>query len=280
MPDSNTKPSIDELLEIMARLRGKDGCPWDKKQTHETLRPYVVEEAYEVVEAIDGGDTAEIQEELGDLLLQIVFHSQIASESGEFSFDDVARGINEKLVRRHPHVFEDAYAATEEEVLMNWERIKTETEGKRKKDRHRQTPILHRALRLQDRAVSYGFDWEETDQLLEKVEEEIGEIREALRNGGREQIVEEVGDLFFMVVNLARFLEIHPDDALERSITKFSKRFRSMEEMVQEDGLSLDEMNLEEMERYWGKAKEQESSSYAKATEDMEIRNQESEEKP
>ena len=206
----NKSSQLVELLEIMARLRSEEGCPWDRKQTHESLRPYVVEEAYEVVEAIDGGDTEEIREELGDLLLQIVFHSQIALEAGTFSFDDVARAINEKLVRRHPHVFDEAYAATEEEVLMNWERIKTETEGKSKKERHRQTPILHRALRLQDRAVSYGFDWEETDQLLEKLEEEIGEIRDALKNGGPEQVEEEVGDLFFMVVDLARFLEIHP----------------------------------------------------------------------
>lgn len=258
MSDTGSKLPIEELLEIMARLRGEDGCPWDLKQTHESLRPYVVEEAHEVVEAIDGGDAGEICEELGDLLLQIVFHSQIASESGRFTFDDVARGINEKLVRRHPHVFDENCEATEEEVLMNWERIKAETEGKRKKDRPRQTPILHRALRLQDRAVGFGFDWEETDQLLEKVEEEIGEIREALRNGRREQVVEEVGDLFFMVVNLARFLEIHPDDALEKSITKFSKRFRSMEKTVLEAGLSLDEMNLDEMERYWQEAKAKE----------------------
>ncbi|MDF1536741.1 MAG: nucleoside triphosphate pyrophosphohydrolase [bacterium] len=258
MTDSKSKPPMDELLEIMARLRGKGGCPWDRKQTHETLRPYVVEEAYELVEAIDGGVNEEVREELGDLLLQIVFHSQIASESSRFTFDDVARGINEKLIRRHPHVFGDASAADEDEALMNWERIKVETEGKRKTDRHRQTPILHRALRLQDKAVSFGFDWEETGQLLEKLEEEIGEVRDALQGGDREQVVDEVGDLFFMVVNLARFLEIHPEDALERSITKFSNRFRSMEKMVQEDGQSMEKMGLEEMERYWVEAKKKE----------------------
>ncbi len=258
MTSGSPKPPMEELIEIMARLRGPDGCPWDRNQTHESLRPYVVEEAFELVEAIDGGDAKEIREELGDMLLQVVFHSQIASEADRFTFEEVVRGINEKLVRRHPHVFGDAGAVNEEEALMNWERIKAETEGKRKTARHRQTPILHRALRIQDKAVSFGFDWEETAQLLGKLEEEIGEIKDALQSGDRDQVVDEVGDLFFMVVNLARYLEIHPEDALERSITKFSKRFRSMEKLVQEDGISLENMDLNEMEQYWEKAKKDE----------------------
>ena len=252
------KRPIDELLEIMATLRGPEGCPWDKEQTHESLKPYVVEEAYELVEAVDGGENGEIREELGDLLLQIIFHSQIAAETGSFDFDDVIRGINEKLLRRHPHVFGDEKAVDEVEALKNWERIKVETEGKKKTKRHPGTPILHRALRMQEKAVSLGFDWEETSQLFEKLEEEINEVREAVASGDREEITEEIGDLLFMAVNLSRFLDIHPEDALEGSMSKFGKRFRTMEEMAAKGERSLEEMNLDEMEKYWERAKKNE----------------------
>jgi tetrapyrrole methylase family protein/MazG family protein len=252
------KRPIEELLEIMATLRGPEGCPWDKEQTHESLKPYVVEEAYELVEAVDGGENGEIREELGDLLLQIIFHSQIAAETGSFDFDDVIRGINEKLLRRHPHVFGDEKAVDEVEALKNWERIKVETEGKKKTKRHPGTPILHRALRMQEKAVSLGFDWEETSQLFEKLEEEINEVREAVASGDREEVTEEIGDLLFMAVNLSRFLDIHPEDALERSLSKFGKRFRTMEEMAAKDERSLEEMNLDEMEGYWQEAKKNE----------------------
>lgn len=256
---SENKKPIDELLEIMATLRGPGGCPWDREQTHGTLRPYVVEEAYELVEAVDGGQNGEIREELGDLLLQIVFHSQIASESGKFDFDDVAKGICEKLLRRHPHVFGNEEAVNEIQALKNWERIKTETEGKKRRKRHPGTPILHRALRLQEKAVSYGFDWEETDQLFDKLEEEMKEIREAVAIGDQEKITEEVGDLLFMAVNLSRYLKIHPEDALERSLDKFRKRFHFMEELVAKDGLLLENMDLCHMEEYWERAKDQET---------------------
>ena len=252
------KEPVNELREIMARLRGPDGCPWDRKQDHESLRPYVVEEAYELVEAIDGGESEEIREELGDLLLQIVFHSQIALENGTFGFDDVVEGIAEKLVRRHPHVFGTASAANEEEALENWERIKLQTEGKNISERPRRTPILHRALRLQEKAVSFGFDWKETSQLLSKLDEEVQEIRDAVRSEDREHIAEEIGDLFFMAVNLARFLEIHPEDALERSILKFGLRFQAMEEMAARAGCSLQGMGIDRMESYWEKAKKRE----------------------
>ena len=254
----DVKKPIDELLQTMATLRGPEGCLWDKEQTHESLKPYVVEEAYELLEAIDGGENGEIREELGDLLLQIIFHSQIAAEKGTFVFDDVIRGINEKLLRRHPHVFGDEKADNVEEILKNWERIKTETEGKKKAKRHPGTPILHRALRMQEKAVSFGFDWEKTSQLFEKLEEEIGEVREAVANKGREEITEEIGDLLFMAINLSRFLDIHPEDALERSMTKFSKRFRTMGEMAVKSGRPLESMQLDEMEMYWEKAKKHE----------------------
>jgi tetrapyrrole methylase family protein/MazG family protein len=253
-----TKKPIDELLEIMAILRGPEGCPWDKGQTHESLRPYVVEEAYELVEAVDGGENAEIKEELGDILLQIIFHSQIAAETNRFNFDDVVQGISEKLLRRHPHVFGDKKAVDEAEALQNWERIKTETEGKKRTKRHPGTPILHRALRMQEKAVSFGFDWEETSQLFEKLEEEIIEVQEAIASGNREEITEEIGDLLFMTVNLSRFLDIHPEEALERSLNKFTKRFRSMEEMAALDNRPLENMALAEMEKYWERAKKKE----------------------
>jgi tetrapyrrole methylase family protein/MazG family protein len=262
---ANKKP-IDELLEIMATLRGPEGCPWDREQTHESLRPYVVEEAYELLEAVDGGENGEIREELGDILLQIVFHSQIASEDGRFGFDDVVRGINEKLQRRHPHVFGSEKADGVDDVVRNWERIKTETEGKKKTKRHPGTPILHRALRIQEKAVSLGFDWEEVSQLFDKIDEEVGEIREAVELGNREKIMEEIGDLLFMAVNLSRFLDIHPEDALERSLSKFSCRFRSMEEAAAGDGRSLEAMTLEEMEEYWARAKNQESEARSQET--------------
>ena len=255
------KKPIDELLEIMATLRGPEGCPWDKEQTHESLKPYAVEEAYELLEAVDRGENGDIKEELGDLLLQIIFHSQIAAETGKFDFDDVVRGINEKLLRRHPHVFGNEEAFDEMEALKNWERIKTETEGKKKTGRHPGTPILHRALRIQEKAVSFGFDWEEPSQLFEKLEEEAREVRDAVAGGDREEITEEIGDLLFMVVNMSRYLEIHPEDALERSLTKFGKRFRKMEELAGRENRSLEEMVLEEMEEYWEKAKKQESGA-------------------
>jgi len=252
------KDPIQELREIMARLRGPEGCPWDRKQDHKTLRPYVIEETYELVEAIDQGSDGEILEELGDLLLQIVFHAQIASEEGRFDFDDVARGISRKLIRRHPHVFGEDRARNVEEALENWERIKVQTEGKKRTNRHPGTPVLHRALRLQEKAVSFGFDWREPEELLSKLLEEIEEIRDAIRSGDRDHTQEEIGDLFFMAVNLSRFLDFNPEAAVERSIQKFGKRFDSMEEMARRDNRRLGEMSIDEMEEYWRKAKREE----------------------
>jgi tetrapyrrole methylase family protein/MazG family protein len=252
------KEPLRELRRIMARLRGPDGCPWDRKQDHESLRPYVIEEAYELVEAIDGGKSEEVREELGDLLLQVVFHAQIASETGAFDFDDVADGIVRKLIRRHPHVFGDASAADEAEALLNWERIKIQSEGKKKSERHQRTPILHRALRIQEKAVSFGFDWKETAELVSKLHEEIVEIQNAIGSGNREHLTEEVGDLLFMAVNLARFLEVHPEDALERSILKFRLRIQAMEDMARSENRSLQDMRIDEMEQYWVEAKKRE----------------------
>ncbi|MFV1956741.1 MAG: nucleoside triphosphate pyrophosphohydrolase [bacterium] len=251
---------IQKLLDLMKQLRGPEGCPWDREQTPESLRPYIIEEAYELVDAIEVGDSSDIQEELGDLLLQVVFQCQLASEAGHFSFDDAVKRINEKLIRRHPHVFGSEEAMTGDEATEHWERIKYETEGKTRTDRPTGLPILHRTLRLQEKAVSFGFDWEKPEDLLDKVAEELGEIRSALDSGDREELVDEVGDLFFMTVNLARFLNIYPDDAIERSLIKFRKRFRSMKRQAERENRSLEEMNIDEMEELWKVAKREEKA--------------------
>ncbi len=251
-------PAINQLQAIIAQLRGPDGCPWDRKQTPTSLIPYIIEEAYELVDAIQGGASDKILEELGDLLLQIVLQAQIAGETGLFNLNDVARGITDKLIRRHPHVFGGETAADDEEAILHWERIKADKEGKDIRKRHHGTPILHRALRLQEQAVAYGFDWEEVSQLFGKLDEEIGEIRTALRSEDKKAVTEEVGDLLFMAVNLARFLEIHPEEALEGSIEKFQRRFKVMEKMALEKNRPLNGMNIEEMERFWQTAKNRE----------------------
>ncbi len=252
---ANKKPAINELQAIIAQLRGVDGCPWDRKQTPASLTPYIIEEAYELVDAIQGGDPDEICEELGDLLLQVVLQAQIAGETGLFNFNDIAQGITDKIIRRHPHVFGEETATDEEEALQHWERIKADKEGRDIRKRHRASPILHRAMRLQEQAAAYGFDWEEVSQLFEKLDEEIGEVQTALGAGDKTAVTEEVGDLLFMAVNLARFLEIHPEEALELSIEKFQRRFQVMEMMALEKNRPLDGMDVEEMERFWQAAK-------------------------
>jgi len=251
---------IQKLLDLMRQLRGPEGCPWDREQTPESLRPYIIEEACELVDAIEDGDPSDIQEELGDLLLQVVFQCQLANEAGRFSFDDAVKGINEKLIRRHPHVFGGEGAMTGDEATEHWERIKYETEGKIRTDRPAGLPVLHRALRLQEKAVSFGFDWEKPEDLLDKLAEELGEIRSALDSGDREWLFEEVGDLFFMTVNLSRFLNIHPDDAIEGSLIKFRKRFKSMERQAKRENRSLEEMDIDEMEELWEVAKREEKT--------------------
>jgi len=249
---------VARLLAIMEKLRSPEGCPWDREQTPASLRPYIIEEAHETVEAITAGDSEEVREELGDLLLQVVFQAQLAREEGRFDFEDVARGICEKLLRRHPHVFGDRRAADADEALRNWERIKAEQEGKTARKRERHMPILHRALRLQEKAAGFGFDWVEPAQLLDKVREETEEVREAMSSGDRGRMREEVGDLLFMVVNLARFVEVHPDEALEGALAKFDRRFAHMESRATEKGRKLGDLSLEEQELLWQEAKRME----------------------
>ena len=251
---------IGKLLSIMAQLRSEEGCPWDRQQTMESLKPFVIEEAYEVIEAIDSGNRSRVCEELGDLLLQIVFLSQIGSEEGTFRFDDVARAINEKMLRRHPHVFGEERADNTEEVLHRWEQIKQ----KEKKGEERRSilagipqamPSLLKAHRLQDRAARVGFDWEHLSQVMEKVEEELEEFKTALEEKDSEQIEWELGDLLFAMVNLSRFIKISPEDALRKTISRFIGRFQHIEEHAARQGVELHTLTLEEMDRLWEEAK-------------------------
>lgn len=250
-----------ELVEIMARLRGENGCPWDREQTSESIKPYLVEETYEVLEAIDERDPAKLREELGDLMLQIVFHAQMAEEAGSFSIADVLAGINEKLVRRHPHVFGAVKAETAQEVLFNWEQIKKAERQKAQGHASlldgvpRELPALLRAHRLQEKASRIGFDWKEAREVLLKVEEEFAELRTAMEGRAAEQVEAELGDLLFSLVNLSRFLAVNPEEALRKTIARFIARFRYIEEELSRRGRSLREASLQEMDALWAEAK-------------------------
>ena len=247
---------FDELIQIMARLRAEDGCPWDREQDHRSLRPYLIEEAYEVLDALDREDDPSLREELGDLMLQIVFHAQIAREEGRFDIEDVLQTHVQKLKRRHPHVFGDASVSGSDQVIANWEEIKRQ-EGKRSilDGVPRYLPALLRAYRVQEKAAGVGFDWEDVDGVLSKVDEELEEFREACAQRDPEQIEEELGDLLFSLVNVARFLNAHPEDALRRTADKFIRRFQFIESEIERTGRNLDTASIEEMDALWEKAK-------------------------
>jgi len=302
---------FERLVELQARLRGADGCPWDREQSHESLRTYLVEETYEVLEALDSGDDAKIVGELGDLLLQIVFHAQLAREAGRFDIAEVIERIHTKLVRRHPHVFGEAKAKTAAQVLKNWEQLKKEerqAENRGKRDTEgffgpaksagpqndstgegeeasvldgvpRTLPALLEAYQLTRRAANVGFDWENIEGVLEKMKEEVGELRAILslqsaggtraatrESGGiprlrsgqeprHSKVEEEIGDLLFVAVNVARFLSADPEIALKKANRKFAGRFREMERRAGRQGRKLSEMKIEEMEELWQEAK-------------------------
>jgi MazG family protein len=249
-----------DLVALMAKLRGPDGCPWDQKQTPESLKPFLVEECYEVVDAIDEGSPAKVKEELGDLLFQIIFHARIAEERGDFTISDVIGGNIEKMVRRHPHVFGDARISTDKEVLANWEEIKKKEKGYEERKSilegvPRHLPSLLRAHSLQERAARVGFDWNRIDEALPKLDEEIAEFKESLNKEDSASVEEELGDIFFMLVNISRFLGVNPEDALRKTISKFIRRFRYIEEHAANAGMTLHEMTLDEMEQLWQEAK-------------------------
>jgi tetrapyrrole methylase family protein/MazG family protein len=249
------------LLDIVAELRGDGGCPWDREQTPESLKRFVLEEAYEVCEAIDSGDPRLVAEELGDLLLQIVLQAQIAQESNRFSAEDVAAGVADKLVRRHPWVFGDVEAASAAEVLDNWERLKREEKsGEAAAESLLASvpgylPALMKAHRVQSKASHVGFDWERPEQALAKVDEEVAEVREALAGDGT-ALFEELGDLLFAVVNVARLAKVDAEQSLLAATRKFSNRFARIERAAGERGSSLDELSLAEMDALWDAHKE------------------------
>ena len=255
-------PQLARLLEIMARLRDADkGCPWDVEQTFATIAPYTVEEAYEVADAIERGDIADIRDELGDLLLQVVFHSRIAEEAGQFSFEDVAAAINDKMIRRHPHVFEGAHYRNAAEQTVAWEETKAAERAARGNqssildDVPRGLPGLTRAMKLTKRAARVGFDWSNPQEVLTKLQEEIGELEEGIAAGDQANIREELGDILFVAANLARKLDVEPEDALRASNAKFVRRFNSIEAALAAGGRTLEQSNLDEMERLWAAAK-------------------------
>ncbi|MGK7344253.1 MAG: nucleoside triphosphate pyrophosphohydrolase [Candidatus Nitrospinota bacterium M3_3B_026] len=252
--------SFDRLVQIMARLRGEGGCPWDREQTHETLKPYLVEETYEVLDAIDSGDPETMKGELGDLLLQVVFHARMAEEDGGFDIDGVCNAISEKLIRRHPHVFAESDADTPQKVLDQWEKIKlTEKAHESRKSVldgvPRSMPALLRAMRLQLKAGSAGFDWDSAEGAFQKVEEELSEFSTAFAEGKAKEMEEELGDLLFALVNMARFIEVNPEEALSKTIAKFTERFRHIERRIEESGRAINDVTLAEMDRMWEEAK-------------------------
>jgi len=261
-PPSSDLPPLQRLLEIMARLRDPDGgCPWDQAQTFATIAPYTVEEAYEVADAIERGDLRDLKEELGDLLFQVVFHSRMAEEQGAFAFDDVATAMVDKMVRRHPHVFAGQVYADVAEQTAAWDAIKAaERAGKDKAwsvldDVPPGLPGLTRAVKLTKRAARVGFDWPSTDQVLAKLDEELGELRHEIDAGDLPKARAELGDLLFVMANLARKLDVDPEDALRACNAKFERRFHHIEKALAARGKTPDQSTLEEMDRLWDEAK-------------------------
>jgi len=258
---------FEGLVALQARLRAPNGCPWDREQTHESLRTYLVEETYEVLDALEARDAEQLADELGDLLLQIVFHAQLAHEAGRFTIADVIRRIHAKMVRRHPHVFGTAAAKTSAQVLKNWEQIKSDERRSRRGPKAagsgsgslldgvpQSLPAVLEAYQVTRRASRVGFDWNDLDGLLGKLKEEAAELREALRDGGARR-EEEVGDLLFVAVNVARFLGVDPEIALKRANRKFITRFRQMEQQARASGSRLADLSRRDLEALWVAAK-------------------------
>jgi nucleoside triphosphate diphosphatase len=264
---------IERLIDIMVALRTPvTGCPWDLVQTFETIKPYTLEEAYEVADAIERGDRDDLCDELGDLLLQVVFHARMAEEAGDFAFGDVVEAITRKMIRRHPHVFGASSVEDAKAVKLRWDQIKQEEKQERAARRAarglpaertesylgtvpRALPALSEALKIQQRAAKVGFDWSSPDPILDKIDEEIVELREALLSGDRARVADELGDLLFVVVNLGRHVDADPEMALRGTNTKFRRRFAHIETSLEQNGETLEQATLDRMEELWGQAK-------------------------
>lgn len=256
--------TITDLVRIMALLRAEDGCPWDRVQTHQSIRGNLLEEAYEAVDAIDENDPAALCEELGDVLLQVVFHSTMAEEADDFDFDEVADGICKKLIHRHPHIFAEVIADTPEQVLSNWDQIKQE-------EKHQLTatdtlqsvpkafPALMRAAKVQKRAAKAGFDWTSVNGALEKMQEEADELRAAISSENQQDIEEELGDLLFSAVNVSRFIKADAEDALQKATNKFILRFKKVELLAENRGIDMNESSMDVLDGLWDEIKHQES---------------------
>jgi MazG family protein len=262
MPSESAGQKFEQLVAIMAKLRAPGGCPWDREQSFDSIKPYLLEETYEVMEAIDARDWPELAEELGDLMLQPVFFAQMASEEGHFRIEDSLDAINQKLIRRHPHIFSDSVANTADDVKKRWAEIKSE-EKKAKNESPKlllesiptALPALVEAQQISSRAAGIGFDWQNADQVLEKLDEELHELAEARVSATQEEIEGEVGDLLFVLVNLARFLKVDPEQALRRTNRKFRSRFGYVEQELAKKGKTLSESTVDEMEELWQEAK-------------------------
>jgi len=259
MTDKNGK-SLNSLTALMERLRGPGGCPWDREQTLKSLTPFIIEEAYEVVSAIDSGTMASIKEELGDLLFQVIFACQIAKEDGRFDITNVMDCTVEKMIRRHPHVFGDKVATTSEEVLKHWAEIKKEEKKSSEKKQYlsdvpEAMPALLRAHKVSQKAAKAGFDWKEVDEVLNKLREETDEFKKALHDKDAAGMEEELGDMLFTIVNVGRFVDVNPEDALRKTIGKFMNRFHYVEKIITQKGGDLSSTPMEEMERLWEESK-------------------------
>ena len=259
---STAGEKFQHLVDIMARLRGPGGCPWDREQTFESIKPYTLEETYEVLDAIDRRDWPDLTEELGDFILQAVFYGEIAAEQKLFSIDDALDAINHKLIRRHPHVFGEQSAETSGDVKRIWGEVKAAE--KKDKDKTDQTllggvpralPALVEAQQIASRAAGVGFDWENAEQVIEKLHEELAELAEARRKASQDELEDELGDMLFVIVNLARFVKVDPEQALRRSNAKFRERFGYIERKLREQGRRLEDANIQEMEALWQEAK-------------------------
>lgn len=260
MMSDRIRDEFARLVETVAKLRSPEGCPWDREQTHDSLKRYAIEETYEVIEAIESGVPDKLEDELGDLLLQVLLHAEIASESRQFDIADVCRRIREKLVRRHPHVFADTQVSGVQDVLHNWEQIKRAEPGYDERTSvldgvPAALPALMRAAKLSKKAAKTGFDWPDARSIIDNLKEETAELEEALERGDRDEIASEIGDALFTLVNIARWTQVDPEEALRDMLERFTNRFRKIEDEAARSGRNLQDMTLEEMDRVWDQAK-------------------------
>lgn len=251
---------FEDLVEIMKLLRAPGGCPWDREQDHKSIRQNFIEETYEVIEAIDNEDKELLKEELGDVMLQVVFHAEMESEKNEFNIDDVCDGICKKLIIRHPHVFGNVQADTSEKVLSNWDKIKMQTKSQKSQSDamdsvSKSLPSLMRSTKIQQKAAKVGFDWSDVNGALDKLSEEVAELKEAVKENNKEHQTEELGDVLFSVVNVSRFLKIDSEEALYKACDKFSNRFRKVENLAKERNIDMKTATLEELDSLWEEVK-------------------------